>query len=95
MLQRCDGQKAGIFNYHFMILHHVQEGCHQLLILHRYDFVNVLLYVGENHRTRRFYRRAVRDGIHALQGDHLARLQGLLHAVCSRRLHTDHVDLGI
>ena len=37
------GEQAGIFHHHLVLLHHIQEGVHQLVVVDGEDLVDVLL----------------------------------------------------
>ena len=78
-----------------MLFHHVQEGVHQLVVLDGEDLVHILLDVGEHLLPRRLHRHTVGDGLHPGQGDHMARLQAGLHGGRPRRLHPDHLHMGV
>ena len=95
VVQGGDGQQAGVLHDHLVLLHHVQEGVHQLVVVDGDDVVDILLDIGEDLVTGGFHRHAVGNGLHPVQGDHMARLHAGLHGGRAGGLHADHRHVGV
>ena len=95
MPQGGDGQQPGVLHDHLVLFHHVQEGVHQLSVVNGEDVVQILLDVGEDLVPGRLDRHAVGDGVHAGQGDDMARVQAGAHGGRPGGLHPDDLYIGV
>ena len=88
-------QQTGVFHDHLVLLHHVQEGVHQLGVLNGDDLVHVLLDIREHQIAGSLYRHAVGDGGDVVQRDHMARFHTGLHGGRAGGLHADDLHIGV
>ena len=78
-----------------MIFHHIQESYNQLIIFNSNDVIQILLDIWEDFLARCLYCSTVCNGIYMGKSHHLSLSQGSLHAGCSCRFHTDHLNVWI
>ena len=95
MLQGGHGQQPRVFHHHFVVLHDIQEGVHQLVVVDGNQFVHMLLYIGEDQIARRFDRHAVGNGLHLVQGNDVSGFQAGLHGGRAGGLHADDLHIGV
>ena len=95
VLEGRDGKQSRVLHHHFVLLHHVQKGVHQLAVVDGDDAVQVPLDVGEHLVAGGFHRHAVGDGGHLVQRHHPPRLQAGLHGRRPGGLHPDHLHRGV
>ena len=95
VLQSGDREQAGVLHHHFVLLHHIQEGLHQLRVGDGDDVVHIFLYIGEDQIAGSFHRYAVGDGVGGGESDHVTRLQTGLHGGGALGLHANDGDIGV
>ena len=95
MGQGGDGEQSRVFHHHFVLLHHVQESVHQLVVVDGEDAVHILPDIGEHLVPRGLHRHAVGDGGHFIQRDHVPGLQAGLHGCRPGGLYADHPHRGV
>jgi hypothetical protein len=78
-----------------MLFHHIKKSIHQLAVFNGQDVVHILLYIREHQIAGGFYRHAVGNGHHLVQGDHMTCVHTGFHTRRARGLHPDHRHSGL